>query len=209
MNTTIGRLMVITDGTQAAARGLLATVTACLRGGADMVQYREKGHSDYARREEINDLLYVTRPRVVPLVVNDWFDLAIACGADGFQLGQQDMSVADARAMCDDCLIGCTVHSLAQAHKAVADGADFLMAGPAFPTRDEHFPDAPGGLGLIRDLAASGITVPWFAAGGINERNAAEVVAAGARRLAVCTALMAAADPAAVAAKFAALLTEQ
>ncbi len=205
MTAKIGKLMVITDGVQAQKRGLLPTVTAALRGGADMVQYREKGRSDYARREEINDLLYLTRPRGIALVVNDWFDLAITCGADGFQLGQKDMSVADARQLGEGLLVGCAVHSLAQATKAVAQGADYLMVGPVFPTRDEHFPDAPGGLAMVREIAKA-ITIPWFAAGGINEKNVAEVIAAGATRLALCTALMAADDPAKVTEKFAALL---
>lgn len=207
-NRAIGRLFLITDAEHAAARGILRTAAAALRGGVDMVQYREKGRSDYARREEINDLLTLTRAKRVPLIVNDWFDLAMACGADGVQLGQQDMSVADARQVCADFLVGCAVHSLTQARRAVAAGADYLMVGPVFPTRDENFPDAPGRLDLVREVAAA-VTIPWFAAGGITVDNLPQVVAAGARRVIVCRAIMAAADPEKMAARFAALLPNQ
>lgn len=205
MDWNIGKLMVITDAAHAGQRGILRTTAAALRGGVDMVQYREKGRSDYARKEEINDLLALTRSKQVPLIINDWFDLAVACGADGVQLGQQDMSVAAAREICIGCLVGCAVHSLAQVRQAVAAGADYLMVGPVFPTRDESFPDAPGGLDLVREVAAA-VTVPWFAAGGITVANLPQVLAAGAQRVMVCTALMAAPDPERTAAEFMALL---
>ena len=176
---------------------------AALRGGADIVQLREK----FPRRDE--ELIALAGPfrraaaeHQALFMLNDRPDLVAACEADGVHVGQEDMPVAEARRLADpDALVGLSTHSREQVEAACAaagvDRPDQISVGPvwATPTKEGR----PGtGLGLI-EYAASEATIPWFAIGGIDTRNVSSVVAAGAARIVVVRAIRDAEDPAAAA----------
>jgi thiamine-phosphate pyrophosphorylase len=176
---------------------------AALRGGVDMIQLRDKAsRSD----EELVAMAAPFREAAAAhgalFILNDRPDLVEACGADGVHVGQEDVGIAEARALAGpDALIGLSTHSAEQlrAACAAAGGArpDQLSVGPVVET-----PTKPGraatGLGLI-ELAAGEATIPWFAIGGIDLGNVAEVAAAGATRVVVVRAIRDADDPEAVA----------
>ncbi|MCA1682670.1 MAG: thiamine phosphate synthase [Actinobacteria bacterium] len=164
--------------------------------GIDILQLRDK----HARPAELLDAARVARRRCeehgVLFVVNDDPWLAVAAGADGVHVGQDDMPVEEARAILGpDRLIGRSTHTPGQVDAAV--GVDYIGVGPVHAT-----PTKPGrpavGLGLVR-YAAGHARVPFFAIGGIDSGNVGAVRAAGAERIAVVRAIAAAADPAAAA----------
>ena len=182
------RLYLVLD---AAAAGV---IEPALRGGVDLVQLRDKDASDdelVAAAERIRDLC---RPRGVPFVVNDRPDLALAVGAEGVHLGQDDAPVEQVRAQVGDRLaIGLSTHSPEQIAGAEASSADYYAVGPVWET-----PTKPGrpavGLELVRH-AATPASKPWFAIGGIDPSNVDRVADAGARRVVVVRAIRDAADP--------------
>jgi thiamine-phosphate pyrophosphorylase len=173
-------------------------VEPALRGGADLVQLRDKDASDdelIAAAGRIRDLC---RARAVPFVVNDRPDLALRVGADGVHLGQDDAPVEEVRAEVGDALaIGLSTHSAEQIAAAEASSADYYAVGPVWET-----PTKPGrpavGLDLVRH-AATAASKPWFAIGGIDASNVARVARAGAPRVVVVRAIRDADDPEAAA----------
>jgi thiamine-phosphate pyrophosphorylase len=182
------RLYLITP----ARPDLESFLEAAIRGGVDIVQIRDKILGDRELLPVLERARDVTRRLGVPLVVNDRPDLAAACEADFVHVGQDDMPVAEARRF--DVRVGLSTHA---EHEIDSADADYIAVGPVYPTPTKEGRPAVG-LELVR-YAASRAHVPWFAIGGIDETNAADVVAAGATRLAVVRALGEAADPEAAA----------
>jgi thiamine-phosphate pyrophosphorylase len=128
-------------------------------------------------------------------IVNDRVDIAQAVGADGVHLGQEDLPLADARAILGpDKLIGISTHTMKQALDAGAGGADYIGFGPIFPTSTKEHPDPIVSIAGLREVRAK-VRLPIVAIGGINAKNAREVVAAGADCVAVISAVLAASDP--------------
>lgn len=178
------RLYLITG----ARPDLGAFLEAAVRGGVDLVQVREKGLTDRALLEVLEEAREATRRLGVPLVVNDRPDLAVLVGADVVHVGQHDLPVAAVRRF--GLPVGLSTHSPEQL--ALAE-ADYVGVGPVFatPTKAGRL---PAGLEYVRHAAAAA-RVPWFAIGGIDRENVGEVVAAGAERIAVVRAIGDAADP--------------
>jgi thiamine-phosphate pyrophosphorylase len=178
-----------------------------LAGGVDVVQLREKGLE--ARRElELLDVVREVAERHGALwSVNDRADVALASGTDVLHLGQDDLPVPFARAVVgDDVLIGRSTHDVAQVDAAAVEpGVDYFCVGPTWPTPTKPGRPAPG-LELTRHAAALGNDRPWFAIGGIDLDNLAQVLAAGASRVVVVRALTEASHPGAMAAAFKARL---
>jgi thiamine-phosphate pyrophosphorylase len=176
-------------------RGAGPVIRAALAAGAGAVQVREKKLPD---RELITWGRYVrewTAAAGAIYIMNDRPDLAVLTDADGVHIGQEELSVRDARRIVGpDRLIGVSTHTLAQARAAVLDGADYIGVGPVFPSATKSF-SRLAGLDLVREVAAD-ITLPAFAIGGITPQNVGEVVAAGGCRIAVSQALSDAPDPA-------------
>ena len=177
---------------------------AALRGGADIIQLREKAPRC---AEELISLAEPFRRAAdahgALFFLNDRPDLVQACRADGVHVGQDDMPVAAARAEAGpDALVGLSTHSPAQFDSAIAaTGAarpDQVSAGPVWETPTKAGRPAAG-LELIRHAAQSETDVPWFAIGGIDIANVADVVGAGARRAVVVRAIRDADDPQAAA----------
>jgi thiamine-phosphate pyrophosphorylase len=134
----------------------------------------------------------------VLFIVNDRPDLAAIVGADGVHLGQDDLPIAKVRRIVgSNALIGVSTHSIEQARQAVLEGADYLGVGPVFASNTKAFTEFPG-LDYVRKAAVE-IRTPWFAIGGISLDNIGEVTTAGATRVAVSSAIGAAADPASAA----------
>jgi thiamine-phosphate pyrophosphorylase len=128
-------------------------------------------------------------------IVNDRCDVAMAVGADGVHLGQDDLPLADARAILGSGkLIGISTHNLTQAIQAEAGGADYIGFGPIFPTTTKENPDPVVGLAGLREVRAK-VRIPIVAIGGITAKNAADVLAAGADCIAVVSAVLSAPDP--------------
>jgi len=163
-----------------------------LQGGVDVVQLREKSGDERAIVRAGRVFRRLCDAYDALFIVNDRPDLAIACAADGVHLGQDDGEIATVRALVgDDLLIGCSTHSPGQVDAAA--GVDYIAVGPvhATPTKPEY---PPVGTELVA-YAAAHAQAPFFAIGGIDPGNAADVVAAGAERIAVVRAIRDAADP--------------
>ena len=189
---------MIVDAAAVNGRDLAAVARQAIRGGADVLQLR---HKDATARELIREaeaLLAVTRPQRIPLIINDRVDVALATGADGVHLGQDDLPVAAARKLLgQDRLIGKSTHSLAQAREATAELLDYVAFGPLYATPTK--PDYPHvGLELIRQVR-SAVRQPLVTIGGIDATTLPQVLAAGAGCVAVVRAVCAAADPEAAA----------
>ena len=178
----------------------LAVVEAALKAGVRLVQYRAKegtaGLTDRQRLAEARALRQLCAHHGALFLVNDRLDLALAVGADGVHLGQDDLPTAEARRLLGpDRLIGRSTHALEQLRQALAEGSDYVGVGPvqATPTKPGR---TPVGLAYVQQ-AAEHCPIPFFAIGGIEAANLAAVRAAGATRVAVVRAITAAADPAA------------
>ena len=147
-------LYLVADVDYAAGRDLVALIEAAVRGGVTVVQLRAKG----LPFREFQDLGLAVASRLagtgVPLLVNDRVDVALACGAAGVHLGQDDVSVMTARRdLGPDKIIGVSVNTVGEARRAEEDGADYLGAGPAFPTTTKATDLTvlgPEKLGLLR-----------------------------------------------------------
>ena len=177
-----------------------AVVPAAIDGGADLVQLRLKGADDAAVVAAGRDLAALCAARGVLFIVNDRPDLAVACGADGVHVGQDDDPVDAARAVVGpDRIVGISTHSPEQVDAAERSGADYVVAGPVWETPTKAGRPATG-LDLIR-YAAEHVRKPWFAIGGIDHDRVRAVIDAGATRIVVVRAIQASADPRAAAAE--------
>jgi thiamine-phosphate pyrophosphorylase len=161
---------------------------AAIRGGVDIVQVRERELTDSELLRALEGVRALTHRLGVPLVVNDRPDLAVLCGADFVHVGQDDLPVDAARRF--GLGVGLSTHARREIDAA---GSDYIGVGPVFetPTKEGR---AAVGAELVR-YAAERARVPWFAVGGIDAANVAEVVAAGARRIAVVRAIVDSPDP--------------
>jgi thiamine-phosphate pyrophosphorylase len=124
----------------------------------------------------------------VPFVVNDRADIARLVGADGLHLGQDDLSIEDARSVVGEMQVGVSTHSLEQASRADAEGADLIAFGPVFETQTKENPDPVVGLKTLEEVCQT-VSRPVVAIGGITPENAGETLQAGARYVAVISAL--------------------
>ena len=187
-------LHLVTDSALCGERGVLAVVEAAVRGGARVVQLREKTLPTRAFVERARALKALLQPLGVPLIINDRLDVALACGADGVHVGQEDLSPRDMRRWLPDGLIGLSIERIEQLDAAERLPVDYYGASPVFATATKA--DAAPALGLegLRALRARTMR-PLVAIGGIGAHNAAAVMAAGADALAVVSALCAAPDP--------------
>ena len=179
---------------------------AAIRGGADVIQWRDKAASDREFLEAALDLRKLTRQHRTPFVVNDRVSVAMLVHADGVHLGHEDLPVRQVRQLVGaGMLVGRSTHSLEEARQAEADGADYIGVGPIFstPTKPDY---RAVGTELIQQVR-SGVRIPWFAIGGIDLQNLPLVLSAGAIRVAVVRAVAAASDPEAAARAFKRRLT--
>lgn len=175
-------------------------------GGASLVQLREKHLSpqDFYRAAE--DALRIARERKMRLIVNDRVDIALAIGADGVHLGQDDMPPAAARELLGtQAIIGFSTHSIEQAREAMRLPVDYIAIGPIFNTSSKENPDACVGLDGLRSVRQTIGQMPLVAIGGITSETARAVLDAGADSIAVISMLLK--NPANIAAQVRELLS--
>jgi thiamine-phosphate pyrophosphorylase len=175
-------------------------------GGADLIQLRAKQSSLEEIRRMARAIQPITRAANVGLVINDHLDIAQEVGAEFCHLGQEDFFDAgyrhcsEVRNQKPEVRIGLSTHAPVQAQRAIAAGADYVAIGPIYATGTK--PTArPVTLDYVR-WASENVKIPWFAIGGINLQNLDEVLAAGARRICVVSAILNAPDVAKACAEF-------
>lgn len=191
----MSRLYAILDLGYVTPENAEAATAALLAGGADLLQLRAKGHPPADIEALARRVLPLCRAAGVPFIVNDHPAIAVAVGADGVHIGQDDGALATVRELLGPGkIIGRSTHSPAQARAALGEGFDYIGFGPLFPT-----PTKLGrpGIGLA-DLAAVqaevGSSIPVFAIGGIRRDNLGTVLAAGARNVVIVSDLLTAPD---------------
>ena len=190
------RLYAVTAVTRG-EEDLLAKAEQAFEGGVDILQLRSKELNDSELYRLGLKLAELSRAKEKLFIVNDRVDLALAVGADGVHLGQDDLPMDVARKMADaqgqsDFIVGRSTHSLEQAQKAEADATDYIGVGPVYET-----PSKPGrksvGLELVEAVTPI-IKIPYVAIGGIDHSNVSEVLESGATRVAVIRAIFSAKD---------------
>ncbi|MDD5465302.1 MAG: thiamine phosphate synthase [Candidatus Omnitrophica bacterium] len=188
------RLYLILDRPTLGERSLENICSAASDGKIGLIQLRDKKSAkadvlDFAIR--ISKAL--SRSKTL-FIINDYADVAVACGADGLHLGQDDLSLKQARKILGkDRIIGISCHSLAQALRAQNQGADYIGIGPIYATATKpgYKPIGLKVLGKLKDK----IKIPYFAIGDIHAGNIKKITACGARRVAVCRAILKADNP--------------
>lgn len=164
-------------------------VRVMLKGGARLIQLRDKDTSGVELLEEARSCLKHTRYAGAVLIINDRLDVAMAADADGLHLGQEDIPVEEARRVLGEKkIIGISTHSLKEFRAALGTSADYIAFGPIFPTKTKVNPHPPVGLELLR-MAKAASDRPIVAIGGITPDRASEVISAGADSIAVISAL--------------------
>ena len=167
-----------------------------LDAGARLFQYRNKTSSSRELLHASQALCMTSRQHGGTFLVNDRADISHLAGASGVHLGQDDLSVAAARAVIGpDCLIGLSTHNLRQFAAAVDSSADYIAVGPIFPTTAKQNPDPVVGVDFIRTVRKL-TTKPIVAIGGITLDRAREVIDAGADSVAVISDILKAKNPA-------------
>ena len=183
-------LYVVTDANL--SNGLSHTQIAELscKGGADVIQLRDKDIDDAEFLRYAREIKRICDRYGSLFIVNDRFDIALECEADGAHLGQSDLPIAEARKRAPKgFILGCSVGSSEEAVKAEKDGADYVALSPVFDTKSKSDADPGHGLKVLSEIRKA-VSIPVLAIGGINKDNAESVVKAGAEGLAVISAVV-------------------
>ena len=186
-------LYAVTDRAWTGKQTLYDQVEAALKGGVTCVQLREKELDEAAFLQEARDICALCRRYGVPFLVNDNVEIAIACGADGIHVGQEDLAAGEVRRRVgENMILGVSVHTVEEACQAVRDGADYLGLGAVFPTSTktdvEQMPNET--LRAICDA----VDVPIVAIGGINRGNILKLAGSGVDGVALVSAIFSAED---------------
>jgi thiamine-phosphate pyrophosphorylase len=198
MNQCDISLYGILDPDRSRGRPLAELARQSVAGGVTLLQLRDKHGSTRRMVESAREIRAAVRGLGVPLLVNDRVDAALAAGADGVHLGQEDMAVEDARRLLGpDAIIGLTIKTIADVLSAPLSGIDYACIGGVFDTQSKANPDSIGiagwqaCAGLLRSRVPG---LPIGAIAGIDETNAADVIRAGADGVAIISALYMADD---------------
>lgn len=180
----------------------LAFAEMMAKSGVELIQYRNKQAASRTLFQVSESLAVLLDGRGVRVIVNDRPDIAVLAGAGGTHVGQEDLGVEEARAICGAaCWVGVSTHTLQQVAQADKTSADYVAVGPIFPTRTKEKPGAVVGVDFVRQ-ARELTQKPLVAIGGITLERAGEVFRAGADSIAVGRDLVCAADPAVRARQF-------
>jgi thiamine-phosphate pyrophosphorylase len=198
------RLNAIVDPERSGGHDLADLARRCAQGGATLIQLRDKLSDTRAMVETARAIKKALAPFSVPLVVNDRVDVALAAGADGVHVGQDDMAVEDARRLLGrGAIIGLSIKTVEEADAAPVELIDYVGSGGVYATtskQQKNVPIGPAGLArVIAALHARAPKLPVCGIAGIDAGNAGAVIAAGADGVAVISALSLAPDPAAAA----------
>jgi len=195
------RVYLVTDPRLNAGRDEETVIREAVSlGGVGLVQFRSKYLTKRAYFEQASHLVKICRELGVPLLLNDHVDIAALLDCDGIHVGQSDLPVSEVRRLLGpDKTIGLSTHTVEQALAAQTSGADYINIGPVFATATKDTPVVPVGMDMVRAVTAIS-RLPVTTMGGIKHANAADVVRAGADRVAVVTAITEAPDIARAAA---------
>lgn len=186
-------LYVVITEAFCAGRSALDVLDAVLDAGVKLVQCREKDCDDSIYYERALAFRERTAKAGALLIIDDRVDIALAAGADGVHLGTADLPIQTARAIAPELLLGASSHSIEEALAAQDAGADYVNIGPVFDTQTKAVPTGTVGPALIGALRPH-LRIPFTTMGGIKAHNIRDVLAQGARRIAVVTAVTAAED---------------
>jgi thiamine-phosphate pyrophosphorylase len=187
------RLYGIVDLGYVKPENVVSMTRALAEGGVDILQLRAKGATAAEVEALARAMLPVTRDLGVPLVINDHPSVAVSVGSDGVHVGQDDDSVARARAVVGpEIFVGKSTHSLDQAVAAQVEQADYIGFGPLYATgtKPDYVPIGLQDITTVHEL----VSLPIFCIGGVNASRAQEILAAGARRVVVVSAFLLATD---------------
>ncbi|MBS1369161.1 MAG: thiamine phosphate synthase [Lentisphaeria bacterium] len=177
-------------------RPVVEVFRAVAEGGAKLVQLREKHQGKKALYELALQCRAIANEHGILLIINDHVDVALAAGADGVHLGQDDLPIAAARSLSETLWIGNSTHNLDEALRAQQEGADCINIGPLFPTRTKEVGCDALGVETMKSIAPH-VHVPFSVMGGIKARHIPELVKAGAEHIAMVTEITQAPDVAA------------
>ncbi|MBR5367854.1 MAG: thiamine phosphate synthase [Lachnospiraceae bacterium] len=202
--TVSGQLYFITDTTYASVDEMIERVDAAIRGGAAIVQLREKDRGTREYIEIATRVHEVTKKAGVPLIIDDRLDVALAMGAEGVHVGSSDMPVDDVRRIADkvagrDFIVGATAKTVPAALDAFKKGADYLGCGAIYPTTT-HVKTTITSTDTLRDICAA-VPIPVYAIGGLNADNLEVLRGIPIAGVCVVSAIMKAADPEGAAVK--------
>ena len=187
-------LYLVTSQALSRGRATEEIVRMALAGGVRLIQLREKDMPLPQLSRLALKIRRMTRKAGALLIINDRLDLALAVGADGVHLGQEDLPVDLARQAAPDLIIGASSHSLKEALAAQAAGASYVNIGPLFPTRTKKWDRKFLGLRKMKQIA-SRLKIPFTVMGGIKAEHIPDLVRSGAKTIAVVTAVTAADNP--------------
>ncbi|UAL50304.1 MULTISPECIES: thiamine phosphate synthase [Metabacillus] len=169
-----------------------------ISGGISMFQFREKGTDALTGSEKKNlarKLQQLCKDHGIPFIINDDIELALALNADGVHIGQDDEDAGAVRKILGEGkIVGVSAHTLAEVEKAIEDGADYIGAGPIYPTRTKTDAKPVKGTSLLEEVRNCGILIPIVGIGGITAENARAVIEAGADGVSVITSISLAED---------------
>lgn len=190
-------------------RSNLKVVREMIRGGASVVQYREKDNKTIREKiDECREIRKMTRDAGVLFIVDDFIDIALIVGADGVHAGQEDASVAEVRKIAPGMIVGLSTHSREQYEAAAASKADYIGVGPVFRTSTKAKVCDPVGLEYVT-FAAERNALPFVALGGVKEHNIRSVVQAGAGTVCLVTEIAGADDIASTVRRLAGIVAEE
>lgn len=193
------RLYAVTDRSWLNGRTLVQVVEESLRGGATFLQLRDKNPDRATILQEASEIKALCKKYHVPFIINDDVELAIAVGADGVHVGQDDRPAKETRAMIGpDMILGVSTHNVQEAIQAQADGADYLGCGAAFPSGTKSNAGVSG-VETIKQVA-SAVDIPVVAIGGITMDNLSQFAGSAVSGMAVVSAIYAQEDICAAAA---------
>lgn len=187
------RLYAVTDRSWVGKQSLYEQVEDALKGGVTCVQLREKTLDEADFLKEAREIRQLCKRYGVPFLINDNLEVAIACGADGVHVGQDDLPVTEVRRRVGDgMIVGVSAHNVEEAKRAVAGGADYLGAGAVFGTTTKSNV-TPLSHATLREICEA-VEIPVVAIGGITKDNVLQLRGAGVRGVAVVSAIFAAQD---------------
>jgi len=183
-------LYAVTDRTWLKGRSLADAVEEAVKAGVTFLQLREKELDFKSFFELACEIKRITDKYKIPFIINDNVDVAVACGADGVHVGQNDMKATDVRKIIGrDKILGISVQTAEQAVKAEKEGADYIGVGSVFPTSTK--PDAkPLSPAILKEICKA-VKIPVVAIGGINKDNAISLARSGIDGVAVVSAIFA------------------
>jgi thiamine-phosphate pyrophosphorylase len=179
-------LYVVITGAFCAGRPPTEVLAKVLDAGVRVVQLREKDMTDKSLYRHALKFREISAKEHALLIVDDRIDIALATGADGVHLGQDDFPVEAAKKLAPQLIIGCSTHAVQEAVSAQNAGADYVNIGPIFATQTKSGSICPLGPEAI-DAVASHLTIPWTVMGGIKASNIDSVLERGAKHVAVVT----------------------